>query len=697
MNKITYISIFIYLGCLLNTFKTSAQDISLFQQFNGRYDYTALGNTLNTTENGPGGPCVINTSSSADLLLTADQTIVAAYLYWAGSDDGDFDIELNNIPVTASRTFSDSLTGDRDFFAAFADVTNIILAEGNGTYTVSEFDLTAVINPYCPTGTNFGGWAITVIYESPSLPLNQLNVYDGLQSVPDELEITLDNLNVFDNVGAKIGFIAWEGDQGLSVNESLRINGNIIQNLPLNPGNNAFNGTNSFTGASDLYNMDIDFYNIQNNISIGDTQATISLTSGQDFVMINNIITVLNSQLPDATVSIDSVDITCDSRDITLEYTIYNTNSTAILPANTAIAIYADGSLIGNDVTTTDIPIGGNIQQSITLTIPTTVSNTFTLSIAVDDDGTGTGVVDETNENNNSAASIIILPVSPTIPPLENLELCDTVANPIFDLTLQELNFLPGTFTFNYYESLDNAINGISPITNTENHTITASPTTIYIEVIDNLSLCRSISNFDLIILESPLLNQPDAIETCQTDDSFYTEFDLTINEQAISNESGLTFQYYETMIASDTFENEITTPEAFQNNTNPQTIYVTVRNQNGCINFTSFEIEVIECEILIPSGISPNGDGKNDGLNIQNLDAHPNFKLYIYNRLGTLIFEGNRNTPNWDGTPNRGTPRNKRLPTGTYFYVLYLNDADTETNGSLVKQTYSGWIYLSK
>ena len=52
-------------------------------------------------------------------------------------------------------------------------------------------------------------------------------------------------------------------------------------------------------------------YNIQNNISIGDTSATITLTSGQDFVMINNIITVLNSQLPDATINIDDTIVNC--------------------------------------------------------------------------------------------------------------------------------------------------------------------------------------------------------------------------------------------------------------------------------------------------------------------------------------------------------------------------------------------------
>ena len=28
--------------------------------------------------------------------------------------------------------------------------------------------------------TNFGGWAIIVVYNNNALPLNQLNIYDGL-------------------------------------------------------------------------------------------------------------------------------------------------------------------------------------------------------------------------------------------------------------------------------------------------------------------------------------------------------------------------------------------------------------------------------------------------------------------------------------------------------------------------------------
>ncbi|MDA8874715.1 gliding motility-associated C-terminal domain-containing protein [Winogradskyella sp.] len=491
--------------CILGSvWYTHSQDIGLYNQFNGRYDYTAIGNTLNISENGSFGLCDILTSSSADLTLNTDQNVIAAYLYWAGSGNGDFDILLNGIEVTAERTFSDALDETRVFFAAFADVTDIISEQESATYTVSEFDISSVIAPYCPSGTNFGGWAITVIYEDESLPLNQLNVYDGLQSVPESLTITLDNLNVLDNDNAKIGFVAWEGDSALAVNEQLTINGNIIGNPPLNPTNNAFNGTNSFTGATNLFNMDIDVYNIQDNIAIGDTSATISLTSGQDFVMINNIITVLNSQLPDATIAIDTINLECDSRIIDIDYTVSNINSTGVLPGNTPIAFYANNLLIGQSQTTTDIPINETELGAITLTFPEEVPDDFMLTIIVDDDGTSIGIVTETNENNNSTFEDISLLVIPETVTLLSLLSCNIgFEKGEFNLLefVEELDeFSSGNFQF--FENLEDLKYNTNAISNIENYTNLSNPQTIYIRL--EKDICYEIYQFNLNIENCP-------------------------------------------------------------------------------------------------------------------------------------------------------------------------------------------------
>tara|TARA_R100001369_G_scaffold31662_1_gene56149 strand:+ start:42868 stop:44649 length:1782 start_codon:yes stop_codon:yes gene_type:complete len=479
LKRTYYILCFIIFG---STIPIIAQDVALFQQFNGRYDYTAIGNTLNIVENGPNNICEILNTSSAALNLNTNQNVVAAYLYWAGSGNGDLDILLNGIPITAERLFDDGIDANRVFFAAFADVTDIITTQGNTTYTLSDFDLSDVIGPYCPSGTNFGGWAITIIYEDSNLPLNQLNVYDGLQSVPTFLSITLDNLNVLDNEDAKIGFVAWEGDRALAVNEQLTINGNVISNLPLNPANNAFNGTNSFTGDTDLYNMDIDVYNIQDNISIGDTSATIALTSGQDFVMINNIITVLNSQLPDATMTINDFIVNCGDNSIELFYTVNNFNSTALLPANTPIAFYVDGILIGQSQTVNDIPISGTESAVITVTIPDETDPNLTIIAVVDDNGTMSGIVTEINEDNNITFEDIELLVIPETTILPELTGCNegfkTSTFNLFE-ALESIEYDDDAISFyNSLEDLETASNSILDPSNYNNN---SSPEIIYV------------------------------------------------------------------------------------------------------------------------------------------------------------------------------------------------------------------------
>ena len=502
--------------CLLLLFSPMilvAQEVAVFAQFNGQYDYLAFGNTLNTGENTgaePPTPCEILTSSSANFELQPDQQLIAAYLYWAGSGTGDFDITLNGAQITAQRTFSETISNGLIYFAAFADVTSLVQTTGNSLYTLADLDLTGVIAPYCENTTNFAGWAITVIYQDSTLPLNQVTVFDGLESVSatnTNLTINLSNINVLDNDGAKIGFLAWEGDQSLSVNETLQINGNIISNPPLNPADNAFNGTNSFTQNEVMYNMDIDFYSIENNISPGDTSAVINLTSGQDFVMINTIITVLNSQLPDATISIDTVqggDI-CGDRDLEITYTVYNLNCTDALPSGTPIAFYGDTTLVGQSQTTDIIPISGQQTNTITLTIPIEIGADFQLNVFVDDNGAGVSTVYEIIEDNNQDTASISLLELPEQTVLQDLEICDVIPSLNFDLT-QGVIQADSLALLSFYETNEDAIASQNAIENPTNYTNIQNPQEIFIRA-DN-TLCYLVNSFSIAVLDCSL---PDA------------------------------------------------------------------------------------------------------------------------------------------------------------------------------------------
>lgn len=574
------------------------QNISLYEQVNGRYDFTFVGNTLNSAENNPTFGYVTGNSSAATLNLNTDDTVIRAYLYWAGSGDGDFEVDLNGIPLTAERTFSHSRFFSPNtftYFSAFKDITSIVQSTGNGTYTLSNLDISAYEPLHYSRKTNFAGWAILIVYENPNLTLNQLNIYDGLQGVPDALQINLTNLYVLNNTNAKAGFIAWEGDSQLAT-ETFSVNGITISN-PFNPVNNVFNSTNSVTGSNTLYNMDLDIYGIDSYVSIGDTSATITLSSFQDFIMINTVITKLNSQLPDATIILNNANTNCNSREVALDFVVSNINSTEFLPTNTPITFYANGQAVGTTYTLNDIPIGGNESGSFTITIPSTIPLNFTLLAVVDDPGNGNGIVIELNENNNTFQLPIELIVSPEFNSLENITSCN-------------LGLTSGLFDFSTYEN------------------------------------------------------------TVKTDPNHLVTFHENNND-------------------ANTGSNPIFNINNYQANTTPKEIFIRIENQN-CYAITSFLLLTENCPPTVYNAVSPNNDNSNDVFFIDGLrDIFVNFKLEIYNRWGKLLWTGDNNKPEWNGYVADGVGE-KTAPSGTYYYILYLNDLN-------YPDPITGYLYINR
>lgn len=89
-------------------------------------------------------------------------------------------------------------------------------------------------------------------------------------------------------------------------------------------------------------------------------------------------------------------------------------------------------------------------------------------------------------------------------------------------------------------------------------------------------------------------------------------------------------------------------------------------------------------CDIVVFNGISPNGDGLNDFLTIQNIELLPETKnntVTIYSRWGDEVFkvsDYNNKDRAFKGNTNNGS----KLPAGTYFYKIVLPDADKTMTG---------------
>ena len=80
----------------------------------------------------------------------------------------------------------------------------------------------------------------------------------------------------------------------------------------------------------------------------------------------------------------------------------------------------------------------------------------------------------------------------------------------------------------------------------------------------------------------------------------------------------------------------------------------------------------------------SPNDDGIHDFWEIENIHLYPNALIEIYDRRGNIVFR-RRSYINSSETAFNGYDKNgRRLPSGTYYYILNLEQEEEVYKGSL-------------
>ena len=316
--------------------------------------------------------------------------------------------------------------------------------------------------------------------------------------------------------------------------------------------------------------MDLDVYDLQGIVMPGDTEITINLTSGGDFVIVNNLITSVNSEIPDATIVLDNLGVLCQNRDINVNYTVFNVNSTAPLEANTPIAFYIDNVLVGQSQTVNDIPIDGSESGTITLNIPIGTPTIFELKLVVDDIGDGTGIVAETNEDNNEFIEQIDLNeavefLGPDIQSCEG-----------FTVTL-DTGVTDPAFTFEWF------FNGVLiPLENDPTLDVTVNGT-YTVNVMEGA--CNATDSIDVFFNIQPVANEP--IDLFQCDGAGDTGFfDLTENNPFVlgaQDPTQFVFSYHTSQVDAETGANPIFPDTAYLITTTPvETIFVRIEELTG-------------------------------------------------------------------------------------------------------------------
>lgn len=191
-----------------------------------------------------------SSEATLDLPLTAS-SILFAGLYW-GADSSSASRTTVKFATAANVTTYQEITGtlignSGDNYQAFADVTALVQAAGEGAYRVA--------NVQTGTGTNqYAGWSLLVVYADESVSTRNLTVFDGYARVANstgnrEVDVSLSGFQtpISGPVNVSLGFVSYEGDGGFT-GDALKIDGNTLSTT-VRPANNFFNSTISFNDS----------------------------------------------------------------------------------------------------------------------------------------------------------------------------------------------------------------------------------------------------------------------------------------------------------------------------------------------------------------------------------------------------------------------------------------------------------------
>jgi len=106
--------------------------------------------------------------------------------------------------------------------------------------------------------------------------------------------------------------------------------------------------------------------------------------------------------------------------------------------------------------------------------------------------------------------------------------------------------------------------------------------------------------------------------------------------------------------------------------------------------------IRVMCLDPIVPFGFSPNGDGINETLIIENIELYPDNKLQVFNRWGNLVYlkEQYSNDQPWDGIANKGLRIGHGvLPTAAYLFILELGNLGEKNRH---REILKGYIYIA-
>lgn len=156
-------------------------------------------------------------------------------------------------------------------------------------------------------------------------------------------------------------------------------------------------------------------------------------------------------------------------------------------------------------------------------------------------------------------------PEGPIVNQPNDLEKCNAGGTAEFDLfsTQDEITSQPST-SISYHESLADAVDNLNPITNS--YSSSQSVKTIYTRVVNDITGCYEIVDFDLIILPGPDILPEYTLEACDLDFSGEEDFNLSRADLPLLNGLSSTTHQVKYYASLSDAKNDINELNAFYN-----------------------------------------------------------------------------------------------------------------------------------
>jgi gliding motility-associated-like protein len=191
---------------------------------------------------------------------------------------------------------------------------------------------------------------------------------------------------------------------------------------------------------------------------------------------------------------------------------------------------------------------------------------------------------------------ITILPAPMSLEPAD-IVICDTDQDGFFmiDLTSQESQITTDSNrSFSYYNNLTSAKLGAVPIFMPRAYN--AQTESIFIRIENTLTGCETVVVQTIIVNTLPVFPAISTYQICESDNNSVEDFFFfTKDIEILNGQLGKTASYYRNMSDANSSTNEINKFDAFQNTSDPQSIWVRLENDSdtSCYAVNSFTIQV--------------------------------------------------------------------------------------------------------